>query len=341
MRALGVYHFQALKNPEALFLLIGVGLLLLAELGARPAGVLSVSTGEVLGALRSGRKDVLRRLPAVLRALGLTLLVVALARPLSGMRPRVESAQVRDIILAVDVSGSMTAPDFVDNTGARRDRLYVTKEAVRDFIQNRKARPEDRYGMDRVGLLLYASYAWIQTPLTLDYALLEHDLDDIVIDQRDEKHNRTAIGSAIGLAVSNLNKSPAKSRVIVLLTDGINNHGSLDPITAAELAKRYGMRVYAIGAGSPVPRSAVARDNPIDEETMKRIAETTGAKYYRASDLASLQQAYDEISALETSEINLGEVYDFDEAFMPYLLSGLVLTAVAIFSRRIWFEAIP
>lgn len=337
----GAFQFQALKDPEALFLLIAVALLLLAELGAQPAGVLSISTGDALRRIRSGRKDLLRRLPAVLRAIALTLLVIALARPLSGMRPRVESAQVRDIMLVVDVSGSMTAPDFVDATGARRDRLYVTKQAVYDFIQNRKARPEDRYGMDRIGLLLFASYAWVQTPLTLDYALLEHDLADIEIDQRDEKHNRTAIGSAIGLAVSNLTKSPAESRVIVLLTDGINNHGSLDPMTAAEIAKRFGMRVYTIGAGSAVPRSAVARDNPIDEETMKRVSEATGAKYYRATDLASLQQAYDEINKLETTDIDLGEVYDYDEAFMPFLVAGLVTMMAAVFSRRIWFEAIP
>jgi Ca-activated chloride channel family protein len=269
------------------------------------------------------------------------MLVVALARPLDGMRPRVESAEVRDIVLAVDVSGSMTAEDFVDTGGTRRDRLFVTKAAVRDFIQNRKTRPTDRYGTDRVGLLLYASYAWIQTPLTLDYALLEHDLDQVVIDQRNEKHNRTAIGSAIGLSVGNLSKSAAESKVIVLLTDGINNHGSLDPVTAAELAKKYGMRVYTIGAGSPVSRNASPRDNPIDEETMKRIAEITGAKYYRATDLATLREAYDEISALETTKIDLGEVYDYDEAFMPWAVVGSVLMLASLMGRRIWFEAIP
>jgi Ca-activated chloride channel family protein len=212
---------------------------------------------------------------------------------------------------------------------------------VRDFIQNRKARPADRYGTDRIGLLLYASYAWIQTPLTLDYALLEHDLDQVVIDQRDEKHNRTAIGSAVGLAVRNLSKSAAESKVIVLLTDGINNHGALDPITAAEVAKRYGMRVYTIGAGSPVSRTGSARDNPIDEETMKRIAEITGAKYYRATDLATLREAYDEISALETTKVDLGEVYDYDEAFMPWAVAGSLALLASVLGRRAWFEAIP
>lgn len=341
MSFLGPLYFQALKDPQWLFLLIAVVLLFAAEIFARPSGALSISTGETLAALRSRTRSLLRHLPAILRAVALAMLVVALARPLTGMRPRVESAEVRDIMLVVDVSGSMTAEDFQDTTGTRRDRLYVTKAAVQDFVQNRKARPTDRYGTDRLGLLLYASYAWIQTPLTLDYQLLEHDLSQVVIDQRNEKHNRTAIGSAIGLAVSNLTKSAAESKVIVLLTDGINNHGSLDPITAAELAQRYAMRVYTIGAGSPVSRTASPRDNPIDEETMKRIAEITGGKYYRATDLATLREAYDEINALETTQIDLGEVYDYDEGFFPWALTGAVLMLASIVTRRTFFEAIP
>ena len=333
-------YFNTLKHPIALFLLIGVVLLLIAELTARPAGVLSISTGETLRAIRGHSKALLRHTPAVLRAVALTFLVIALARPLSGMRPRIENAEVRDIILAVDVSGSMTSEDFVED-GKRRDRLYVTKKAVQDFITNRKASDTDRYGTDRVALLLYASYAWIQTPLTLDYGLLEHDLERVSIDQRDEKHNRTAIGSAIGLAVSNLSKSPAESKVIILLTDGINNHGSLDPITAAEIAQRFDMRVYTIGAGSPVRRSSVGRDNPIDEETMKRIATITGGKYYRATDLDSLREAYDEINELETTDLELGQVYEYDEAFAPFALVGMVAMFLSIFTRRRWFEAIP
>ena len=340
MSLLDPLYFNTLKQPEVLLLLIGVATLFVAEITARPSGVLTISTGETLRRIRGNGNKLLRHLPAILRAVALAFLVVALARPLSGMRPRVENAEVRDIMLAVDVSGSMTSEDFVED-GKRRDRLYVTKAAVRDFINNRKARVTDRYGTDRVGLLLYASYAWIQTPLTLDYGLLEHDLKRVYIDQRDEKHNRTAIGSAIGLAVSNLSKSQAESKVIILLTDGINNHGSLDPITAAEIAKRYNMRIYTIGAGSPARRSAVGRDNPIDEDTMKRIASTTGGKYYRATDLESLREAYEEINELETTEVELGEIYEYDEAFVPYALVGAVAMLLSVFMRRRWFEAIP
>ena len=335
-----IFHFNMLKHPQVLLLLIGVVLLLAAEVTSRPSGVLSISTGETLRQISGRGASMLRHLPAVLRCVALAFLVIALARPLSGMRPRIENAEVRDILLAVDVSGSMTSEDFVED-GKRRDRLSVTKTAVRDFINNRKATVTDRYGTDRVGLLLYASYAWIQTPLTLDYGLLEHDLDKVYIDQRDEKHNRTAIGSAIGLSISNLRKSPAKSKVIILLTDGINNHGNLDPITAAQLAKRYGMRVYTIGAGSPVRRSAVGRDNPIDEDSMKRIADITGGKYYRATDLESLREAYDEINELETTEIDLGKVYEYDEAFAPYAVAGTVAMLLSVLMRRRWFESIP
>ena len=328
------------KNPHFLWLLIPVGLLLLTEWLARPHGVVTVSTGDVLAEIRSKGLDHLRKLPPILRALGLALLIIALARPLSGMRPRIENAEVRDIMLAVDVSGSMTANDFRDENGRPMDRLFVTKLAVLDFIKSRKAEDSAKFGLDRVGLLFYASYAWIQTPLTLDYTILEHDLSSVSIDTTDEKHNRTAIGSALGLALSNLLKSESKSKVIVLLTDGINNAGQLDPITAANLAKDYGVRVYTIGAGD-VQASRFGRQSPIDEEALQEIAKITGAKYYRATDLETLNEAYQEINELETTKIELGEVYDFDEAFMPFALFGGLSVLTSIFSRRKWFESVP
>lgn len=330
---------DAFRDPTLLFLLIPVFLLLLAEWFARPHGVIRISTGSEIGELPRNHSEGLRRVPTVLRALGLALLILALARPLTGMRPRVESAEVRDIMLAVDVSGSMTAKDFrIDNKP--EDRLFVTKLAVRDFIDSRKVDIGDRFGMDRVGLLLYASYAWIQTPLTLDYALLEHDLKNVYIDQNDEKHNRTAIGSAVGLSLNNLMKSEAESKVIILLTDGINNAGALDPLTAAELANERGIRVYTIGAGA-TSRSTFSGQNPIDEETLQKIAETTGGKYYRATDLETLREAYREINELETTEIELGEVYDYDEGFLPYAIFGTALVLCSVLMRRQWFEAIP
>lgn len=348
MSALQPFQFHALAHPWVLLLLIAVLLLLAAEWFARPAGALSVSTGDTLARIQTRGKSLLRHLPAVLRALGLALLVIALARPLAGMRPRVERVDVVDILLCVDVSGSMTAQDFIDrDRGVLYDRLFVTKAAVRDFIESRKLRSGDRYGMDRIGLVLYAAHAWIQCPLTLDYAIFERELTKVAIDKNDAKTNRTAIGSAIGLSVSNLNRSEAKSKVIVLLTDGNNNHGNLDPITASQLAKDYGVRVYTIGAGSPESgRLALGglvapRNDPIDEATLKQIAETTGGKYYRATDLASLQEAYQEINELEKTEIQVEDVYDYEDAFLPYAMFGGVAVSLSILTRRQWFEAVP
>lgn len=337
--SLFVFDIDTFRNPEALWLLIPAALLLAGEWLARPHGVVSVSTGEVLAELHAEGREWIRKVPSVLRMLGLALLIVALARPLNGMRPRVESAEVRDIILAVDVSGSMTATDF-EIGGKLRDRLYVTKLAVLDFIESRKADAGDRFGLDRVSLLLYASYAWIQTPLTLDYRLLETDLERVSINQNNEKHNRTAIGSAIGLSLRSLLKSEAESKVIILLTDGINNAGELDPITAAGLASDYGIRVYTIGAGA-TSRSAFGGQNPIDEAAMQEIAKITGGKYFRATDLESLQRAYREINALETTEIEVGQVYDYDEGFLAFAFWGTLLVMSSILSRRKWCEAIP
>lgn len=347
MNLMAPFRFDALTHPGALVLLIAVAALFAAEVAARPYGALRISTGEVLERVRGGSKAILRHSPALLRAAGLALLVVALARPLTGMRPHSDRADVVDILLCVDVSGSMTEKDYVV-AGERRDRLYVTKGAVRDFLETRRARGVGQGGRDRVGLLLYGSHAWTQCPLTLDYAVLERELDAVTIDSGSEKSRRTAIGSAIGLAVSRLSKSEAKSKVIILLTDGINNYGYLDPITAAGIAKDYGIRVYTIGAGAARAGQSTAlgplitgRGGPIDEDSLQRIAATTGAKYFRATDVESLHGAYKEIDALETTEVKIGDRYDYDEGFVPYAVAGSIAIALGLLSRRRWFEAIP
>lgn len=351
MNLFDAFRFSVLSHPWVLLLIVPVAVLLGLEMAARPAGAITISTGEVLRKVRGNRRAVLRRLPALLRAVGLCLLIVAIARPLQGLQANKQRADVIDIMLCVDVSGSMLTEDFVE--GRRRiNRITVTKEAVRHFLNNRKDRKGDRYGLDRVGLIFYGAYAWTQGPLTLDYGVLEHELDKLVIDKRDAKTQQTAIGSAIGLAVRRLSKSKADSKVIILLTDGINNAGQLDPITAARVAKDYGIRVYTIGAGAP--EGGLTRQNtifgsvltgsrrqPIDEETLKKIAEATGGKYYRATDRESLQGAYDEINELETTEIEIGDYYEYEEGFVPYVVVGSLVLLASIFSRRQWFEAIP
>jgi len=348
---LGPFHFTALMHPWVLGLLLCVPVLFLAEVLARAPGVLTISTGETLARVSVGRRPTLRWLPTLLRAIGLALLIVALARPLKGFQPHKDRASVVDIMLCVDVSGSMKAMDF-EWRGERKDRLYVTKQAVRDFLESRKSSSGDRYGLDRVGLILYAGYAWTQCPLTLDYGVLERELDLAHIDEEDPRKQGTAIGSAIGLAVSRLRKSEAESNVIILLTDGMNNAGELDPMTAAGLAHEFGIRIYTIGAGSRGEAYLPQKDllfgdrlvrvtAPIDEESLKTIASATDGKYYRATDTASLEGAYAEINRLEATEIELDDYYEHEEAFMPYAVAGALALALAVFTRRGWFETIP
>jgi len=345
MQLLAPFRFDALSSPWVLALLAGVAALLAAELFARAPGAVTISTGETLAALRGSTRDALRRVPAVLRALGLAMLVVALAGPKNGFQVRKDRADVIDIMLCVDVSGSMRQADFRMG-GQPVDRLFVTKEAVRDFIQSRKDRDEDRFGLDRVGLVLYAAYAWTGCPLTLDYGILEHELDQASI-TNDERSNSTAIGSAIGLAVRRLSQSETKSKVIILLTDGLNNAGELSPMTAAKLAKEYGIRVYTIGAGSTEPGRIGGfgifsrQSQPIDEEALKKIAAETGGKYYRATDLETLREAYAEINELERTEVEGNDYYEYKEAFVPWAAVGGLLLLASILGRRTWFEPVP
>mgnify|MGYP005839129869 CR=1 FL=1 len=350
MRFLSVFQFEQLMHPGFLAMLPGVIVLCLSECVKHAPGTLAISTGESLARVHQGKRVRLQAIPAVLRAVGLALLIVALARPLGGLRPRVRESDIIDVMLCVDVSGSMRAIDFVES-GQPRDRLYVTKLALQDFINSRKVRPEDRYGVDRVGLILYAGYAWTQCPLTLDYGILEKEIERAEIDYQNPAKNGTAIGSAIGLGVSRLAKSEAKSKILVLLTDGRNNRGELDPLTAAQIARDYGIRIYTIGAGSkgevlvPVDTPLGERFRryliPIDEELLTKIAETTGGRYYRAADTAALKSAYAEINELEKTTIELGEEYDYEEAFAPWAISGSVILALSVFSRRIWFDPVP
>jgi len=346
MHLFAPFRFDTLSTPWVLLLLGGVALLLVAELLARAPGAMTISTGETLAALRGHTRDALRRLPAMLRAAGLALLVVALAGPKNGFQVRKDRADVIDIMLCVDVSGSMRETDFRAG-GQLVDRLFVTKEAVRDFIESRKERANDRFGLDRVGLVLYAAFAWTGCPLTLDYGILEHELDAAEIDPNDERSNSTAIGSAIGLAVRRLSQSEAESKVVILLTDGLNNAGELPPMTAAKLAKEYGIKVYTIGAGSTEPGRIggfgifARQSQPIDENALKAIAEETGGRYYRATDLETLQEAYAEINELERTEVEGNDYYEYKEAFVPYAMAGGVLLLASILSRRFWFEPIP
>ncbi len=337
------FIFGSLGHPWALLLMIPVVLLGLFEAFSGAPGAVTISTGSALARLGARVSRSWRAVPAGLRMLGLSLLVLAMACPLNGYQVRKDRSGVIDIMLCVDVSGSMQQADFVMD-GVPRDRLYVTKQAVRNFIDSRRERQTGRFGVDRVGLVLFSGIAWTQCPLTLDYDILEKAVEDSTFAPQSKQG--TAIGSALGLAVRRLSQTEAKSKVVVLLSDGRNNRGELDPLTAADLAKEYNIRVYTIGAGSPQPTTIQngifpVESEPIDEDMLKKVAGTTGGRYYLATDTAALIGAYKEINALETTEIDLGDYYEFKEAFMPYLILGALLTVLSVIVRRSAFEVVP
>lgn len=250
-----------------------------------------------------------------------SLLIMAMARPRAVLDLAETSVNVVDINLVLDISSSMRAEDFKPN------RLEAAKATARKFIKDREG--------DRIGLLVFAGESYIQCPLTIDYDVLLDLLDQVEI--VDEAHDGTAIGMAIAHGINRLRGSEARSRIIVLLSDGSNNAGELDPITAAGFAAEYDIRVYAIGVGSrgkaPFPvddpvfgKRYVQVDVEMDEETLRQVAETTGGEYFRATDEERLYEIYEEINALERVEISVKQFRQYRELFGWMLIPAVVLS---------------
>ncbi len=328
-------------HPEFLWLLALLPpiALLKGKRGAN-AAVRFSSTGAaalVAGARRSRAGMV----TGLVRMLALAALVVALARPQFGQgRTEVEASGI-DIIVAIDVSSSMEALDFTDAAGQRVNRLTAVKEVVKKFIQERDS--------DRIGTVAFAARPYMVSPLTLDHDWLEKRLDDVSLGTVEDG---TAIGSAIASSVNRLREQEAKSRIVVLLTDGMNNRGKVTPEVAAEAAKTLGIKVYTIGAGTrgevPYPvTDAFGRQRitmqkvEIDEETLTRVAEMTGAQYFRATDTDSLQSIYDEINQLEKTERTIREFSEYEELFAYALVPGLVLLFSELALTSTLFRRLP
>ena len=258
-------------------------------------------------------------LPFALRMVALGLLVVALARPQRGASGSEIRAEGVDIMLVIDVSSSMLAEDFRPN-----NRLHVAKEVVADFISRREN--------DRLGMTVFARHAITKTPLTLDHDILLTHLEDVAIGTVPDG---TAIGNAVASSVNRLKDSDAESKIMILLTDGENTAGEIDPLTAAQLARTFGIRVYTVGVGRggqvPYPFTdplygTVYRnvDIPIDEETLGQIATTTEAQFFRARDAESLQAVYEEIDTLERTEIEQIQYVRYTE-LAPYFMAAALL----------------
>ena len=284
----------------------------------------------------------LRHLPLILKLLALALVIIALARPQLTNREREVSTKGTDIVLTLDISGSMQAEDFKP-----KNRLYVAKEVLKDFIRGRKS--------DRISLVAFAGQAYTQSPLTLDYGILFPLIDQLEIGRFEDG---TAIGMAIAEGTKRLKDSEAETKIIILLTDGVNNSGNIDPETAAKVAKALGVKIYAIGVGSekgaPIPvqhsifGKTYARDRSgnilitqMDEEALKKVARISGAKYYRATNRDSLVNIYKEIDALEKTDIKVKEYFSYTEVYSYFLLSAFALFILSELLKSTWLWSYP
>jgi len=289
------------------------------------------------GAFRTSAGSIrvhLRHIPFLLRLAVISLIIIVLARPQASNTWETTQSEGIDIVMALDVSGSMLAQDF------RPNRLEAAKKVASEFISDRE--------QDRIGLVVFAGESFTQAPLTIDHGVLLNLLHSV---RPGMIEDGTAIGLGLANAVNRLKDSKSKSRVVILLTDGSNNRGQIAPVTAAELAKSYGIRVYTIGVGTrgmaPAPVITpfgeriqnVAVD--IDEETLTKIATITNGQYFRAVDNSSLKKIYSEIDEMEKILINVNRVTRKQELYLPYALWALGLLLLEITLRRTLFRSIP
>ena len=276
----------------------------------------------------------LRHLLFACKVLAIVFLVTALARPQSSNSWQTYSSEGIDIVLGLDISTSMLARDFTP------DRLEAAKEVATQFILERP--------QDRIGVVVFAGESFTQCPLTTDQAVLVNLLREV---QSGMIEDGTAIGLGLANAVNRLKDSPAKSKVVILLTDGVNNRGSIAPVTAAELAKTYGIRVYTIGVGTygeapyPVqtPFGIQLQNVPveIDEAVLKQIASVTGGQYFRATDNDKLQQIYNEIDQLEKSKVEVKHFSKREEQYFWFGLVGMLLLVTEALLRYTLLRKIP
>jgi Ca-activated chloride channel family protein len=319
----------AFAHPWLLLLLLALPVLALLRggLGAAPAVIFSsLRPFEALGRPRRSRAG---SWLTTLLLFALALLIVALARPqLRKTISKVQSSGI-DIMLALDVSGSMYAEDFTIG-GERANRLEVVKEVTQKFIEERPH--------DRIGIVCFAGRPYLVSPLTLDHDWLLENLERVKIGLVEDG---TAIGSAIASTANRLKDKEAKSRIVVLLTDGDNNAGKVPPLTAAEAAKALGIKVYTIGAGTkgfaPMPmQDAFGRriyrnvQVNVDEETLKKVAEMTDAKFYRATDTKTLTQIFEQIDKLEKSTVELSQYQQYRDLFPWFAAAGFGLIALQL-----------
>ena len=280
-------------------------------------------------------------IPVLLRLAVLLLFVVALAAPRKVLEESIHKSEGIDIVLALDCSGSMAAEDFMIN-GKRYNRLLIIKNVVKDFIAQRNS--------DRIALVAFGGVAYTMCPLTTDYDWLLSNLERLELGTIEDQ--RTAIGSAITSAVNRLKLSKAKSKIIILLTDGVNNAGKIEPITAAKIAQTMNIKIYTIGAGSngdvPFPRKDMFGRTfyqygkiDLDENTLKEISRLTNGRYFRATDTESLRHIYQEIDSLEKTEIEETGYKEYKELFSGFLFAALAILLLENILSRTYLLRVP
>lgn len=325
-------------NPELLWLsVLVVPMVAYYIYRLRQGGGATMRISTVDGVCRVPRsiKYYLRHLPIVLRSLAVVLIAVALARPQSAQHNSNSTTEGIDIVMSLDVSGSMLARDFTP------DRLGAAKEVASNFIMDRPN--------DRIGLVVFAGESFTQCPLTTDKRSLLNLLGSVKSGMIDDG---TAIGNGLATAVNRLRESKAKSKVIILLTDGINNSGQIAPLTAAEIAQSYGIRVYTVGVGTmgmaPYPvidmwghLSFQPMKVEIDEKMLSQIAQMTGGKYFRATDNRRLKDVYDEINQLERSKVEVENFTRYQERFTLFVVLALILLVGEFALRQTWLRRLP
>ena len=324
-------------RPGFLYLLLVIVPILLWYVftNRQHSATIQVSTISQIGNVRAIVKEIIRHILFGLRIIVLALLIFAMARPQASDKWENVDTMGIDIMLSIDVSGSMLARDF------KPDRLEAAKQVAIEFISGRRN--------DRIGLVIFSGESFTQCPLTTDHAVLINLFKEV---KSGVIEDGTAIGVGLANAVKRLKDSDAISKVVILLTDGVNNTGAIDPITAAELARTFDIRVYTVGVGSmgtaPYPAidfwgRTVYQNMPveIDEETLQKIADLTGGKYFRAINNDKLRDIYSEIDLLEKSKISVKEFSRKEERFMPLVWLALALLLSELIIRKTVLRSIP
>ena len=325
-------------NPEflALLLLLPALAYWYVQKNRRVVSTLRYSNLGIIKQVKSSSLTRYRHVLFILRLSALALLIIAFARPQSGRSESEVITEGIDIILAMDISSSMLAEDFKP-----ANRLEAAKVVASNFIKGRSN--------DRIGLVVFSGQSFTQCPLTLDYGILLRFLQEIHIGMIEDG---TAIGMALGNCVNRLRDSKAKSKVVILLTDGRNNRGELDPVTAARVAKTFKIRIYTIGAGKrgealyPVDdpifgKRYVKMPVEIDENLLQSIAKITGGQYFRATDETSLDKIYTEIGEMEKTKIEVKEYTRYNELFVRYVIIALCLLLLEVVLAHTRLRKIP